>query len=83
MSPTKNGSHQSGTRIVFGHLDISVIILMILVEYNFGKLCGVIKLPTQNGPQTLGNISELSRIIVLPTTMGHNCWALESGLGIW
>ena len=68
---------------MFGHLDISVIILMILVEYNFGKLCGVIKLPTQNGPQTLSNISELSGIIVLPTTMGRSDWALELGLGVW
>ena len=62
ISPTKNRSHQLGIRIGFGHLDISVIILMNLVEYNFGKLSGVIKLPTQKGSQTLGNIGELSGV---------------------
>jgi hypothetical protein len=53
VSPTKNGSHQLGTRIGFGGLDISVVIFMNLVEYNFGKLSGVIELPTQKGSQTL------------------------------
>ena len=43
----------------------------------------VIKPPIQNRPQTLGNIGELSGVIVLPTTIGHNGQALELGLGVW
>jgi hypothetical protein len=39
---------------------------------NFGKSSGVIILPTQNGSQTLGNIGELSWVIVLSTTIGHD-----------
>ena len=50
---------------------------------NFGKSSGVIISPIQNGSQTLGNIGKLSGVIVLPTKIGHNDWAVESGLGIW
>ena len=49
---------------------------------NFGKSSGVIISPIQNGSQTLGNIGELSGVIVLPTKIAHNDWALESGVGI-
>jgi hypothetical protein len=41
---------------------------------NFDKSSGVIISPIQNKSKILGNIGELSWVIVLPTKMGYNDW---------
>ena len=47
--------------------------------HNFGKSSGVLISPIQNGSQTLGNIGELSGVIVLPTKMGYKYCGINIG----